>query len=60
MTSQSHTQTISTFPAFENVYSGMLPYDIEQIKRARHIRAYKNYFIDMFSTREAYLHLWGY
>lgn len=33
---------------WKNVYSGMLPYDIEEIKSSRHIRAYKNYFIDMF------------
>ena len=33
---------------WKNVYSGMLPYELDQIKKARHIRAYRNYFIDMF------------
>ena len=43
---------------WKNVYSGMLPYDIEQIKRARHIRAYKNYFIDMF-RRAKHIYTYG-
>lgn len=33
---------------WKNVYSGMLPYELDDIKNARHIRAYRNYFIDMF------------
>ena len=33
---------------WKGYYSKLLPYELEQLTHARHIRAYRNYFIDMF------------
>lgn len=34
---------------WKNTYSKMLPYEYENIAKAKYIHGYKNYFIDMFS-----------